>query len=169
MKKIIVLAMALFTSIGAYCQRHAFIYSKKISKGYYQGSTIGLDKSGALILYKGKNSLKLYMEKWTVDGTRVRVGNKYVDIKSLDLGDYDYCYMQQNGESAILHICGKTDREFDVKLSPEAQKYFEANAIRDIEPQTSSNQQPEYEISPKHTSHSAHLSHSSHASHYSSY
>lgn len=62
MKRTLFLILGLLFTLQAYCQRFANIHSQKISKSFYDGANVKMDK-GNLVLYKGDQFVKLYIEK----------------------------------------------------------------------------------------------------------
>lgn len=121
--------MALFTSIGAYCQKYANIYCPQIGTSFSDGAKIKMDSYGRLILYNGHSQIKLYIEKWTPsENCYVYVGDKLVDFKRLKLKSTDYCILNKDGDEYTLCIRGEKIRQFKVYLSTQAKQYFDKYA-----------------------------------------
>lgn len=147
MKRILFLILGLLFTLQGYCQRFANIHSQKINKSFYGGANVKMDR-GNLILYKGNQFIRLYIEKWP--GEYVYQGDKLIKLSKLKIKNGDYCILEQNGEDFELTIRGGDFVSVKLQLSKDAKEYFQKYS------------------SPSHAAHYSHMS-GSHTSHYSHY
>lgn len=121
MRRIHFFILCLFFALQGYCDRvrsARLYYSQKINKSFQGEAKVKMD-NGVLVLYKGNQSMKLYLEQWC--NVSVYQGKKIIELSELNLRVNQYYYIKQKNKEYIL----ETDKEkIKLKSSKRAKRYF---------------------------------------------
>ena len=124
MRRILFFILCLFFALQGYCDRvrKAVIHSQRIDESFEGEAEVKMG-NGGLVLHKGNQSVKLYIETSEPLDYRVYQGNKLINSSELIKEKIYRSTIEQKGKKYILTINGGESYS-KLKLSKRAKRYF---------------------------------------------